>query len=457
MRISVPSRAFLFRWKFLFAVLSICICAISLFPSLSMAETDEEYKERYGPLNMGTLIGRSIEEYIAYQQNEGKNETEVMGRGYMIDEILLHQWIITRSMVHGFTGFQQALDRMRSEEVSKAIMLPTAQAVEDTRAVFAGELPKTLKISDVDLNDSFIQNSSIFAAHKRYTDILEEVNKGGFFGGETIFKKMQFIGAILLVLTSMISLGFLAWKSFTGDEPVGGTEWFKGFFRLMFLFLFIMFIGKITIFGLSMADGIKGYILTASFPAGANGMSVVMDLMDARMDFMSIKMSMSITDFFTSGVSTLLAYGLGWIAYFLASAAIFVLIIAGDVMMALTVILGPIVCALSLLPGYENTLGNWFKGYTTLLFYGPLAAVYVLLLVAIMTIGIDTSPLSLIIISVAYIQGAMQIPHMARNLSGTVMAGLAIGISAMPAKIAASGVSAGVSAGARSAGRALRS
>lgn len=440
--------------KHLFLFVLPLLLAMAFFGSGNAEANDWKatYDEKYGALNMNEFIGRSIQDYIAFQQKGGKQETEVMGRGYLIDNVLMSQWVITRSVVYGFSNFQSALSRMRSDEVTKAIMLPTAQTFEDAdfteRNAYAvpGSPPqaaRTLTINDVDLSDPRIQDSSIYQAHKRYTDILDEVNQGGFFSGDTIFKKMQFVGVMLLAVSVMVKLALMAYKAFIEQETVLGVAWFRAIFNFLVLMFLIMYAGRIAMFGISLSDDIKNLILGWSFQ-GANGISTVMDLMDSRMEFISIKMSFSFVDFLKSAATTFLTYGLGWLGYFLASGAIFVLIIAGDVMMGLTVILAPVVCALSLIPGYEDSIGGWLKNYISLLFYGPLAAVYVILLVGIMSIGMDTSPVAFIIITIAYVMGAVQIPSMARNLSGTVLAGVALSISAMPVNLAAKGVSGGL-------------
>lgn len=433
-------------------LLLVCIffAVLSLFPASAEANWEADYEKNYGKLDMNDFIGKSIQDYIAFQQKGGKTNTEVMGRGYLIDNILLNQWVITRSVVHGFSNFQSAIDRMMSDDVSKAIMLPTAQTLADSGADWtlfstfkpAESAPK-LTISDVNLNAPIIRDSNILQAHKKYVSILEDVNKGGFFGGPTIFRKMQLVGMMLLFMTTMIKLAMMAYRHFVEDDTIHGVAWFRVFFKMIALMFLIMYAGRIAMFGISMSDSIKGLVLNGAF-SGGNGIDTVMSLMDARMDYVSIKMSFSFLDFISGSISSFLAYGLGWIGYFLASGALFILIVAGDVMMGLTVIMAPIICALTFLPGFENSIGNWMKSYITLLFYGPLAAVYAVLLVAIMTIGIDTSPVVFIIISVSFIMGATQIPHMAKNLSGTVMAGLAITIASMPIKFAAAGVSGGL-------------
>ena len=431
-------------------VLFLLLLAV-IFPAPASAGWEDTYEQDYGPLDMGQFIGKSIEEYIVFQQKKGKRETEVMGRGYLIDNILTSQWVITRSVIHGFDNFQSALDRMRSDDVTKAIVYPHARTLHDTDTDSnwfalgtAGqgvtEAKEELRLEDVDLNDQRLTDSGPYQAHKNYTDILEEVDRGGFFRGATIFRKMQFFGMLLLFTAVMIKLALMAYGLLVDDDPPESVAWFRIFFKMILLMFIIMYSGRMIMFGISMADSVKNVILNGAF-AGGNGMDTVMDLMDARMDYASTKMSMDLGTFITESVSTFIAYGLGWVGYFLASGALFVLIIAGDVLMGLSATVFPIVCALTLIPGFENSIGNWIKTYISLLFYGPLAAVYAVLLVGILTIGIDTSPVVFIIISVAFVMGAAQIPEMARGLSGTVLAGMAIGIASLPVSAISGGVS----------------
>lgn len=429
---------------------AVLLCLFSVFILLCplsgpLSAKEDTYMEDYGPLDMGDFIGRSIEEYIAWQQLDGKTNTEVMGRGYLIDNVLMKQWVITRSLVHGFTGFQAAIDRMRSDEVTRAIVYPEILSLWEKKAERGFLGPRTPKptLESIDINSEEVKALSTYQAHKRYTDILEEVDRGGFFGGETIFKKMQFFGIILLAAGIMVHLCTLAYRSFIEQDTVLPINWFRAILRFITLMFLIIYSGRIAMFGISMADQIKGSVLNGAFP-GMNGMTVMMDIMDAKMDFIAIKMSFSLEDFLTSIASKFVQYGFGYVAYFLASGALFILIIGADVMMGLSVILAPVICTLSLIPGYESVIGTWFKGYISLLFYGPLAAVFVVLLTAITAIGIDTSPITFIIVSVAFILGTVQIPNMARELSGTVLAGMAISVASIPIRIASSGVSSGV-------------
>lgn len=420
------------------------------------ADWEQEYERDYGALDMASYIGGSLDNYIDFQRQPGKRETEVLGRGYLIDNILIHQWVITRSVIHGFTGFQAAIDRIRSDYVIQAILFPTARTLHDAdtdsgwfasgtagQGVTQGK--KELRIEDVDLTDERLTRSGPYVAHTNYTRVLEQVNQQGFFSGDTIFKKIQYFAIILLGIAVMVRLTVMAHAIFNGDPPLP-VEWLRLFLKMIFLLLIMIYSGRMIMFGISMADSIKKMILNGAF-AGGNGMDTVMGLVDARMEYADSKMSTSLWRVLTGDLSSFFLNWLSWLAYLLASGSLFVLMIVGDVMMALSAVIFPFVCVFALIPGYEANFPSWIRSYLSLLFYGPLAAVYAVLLVAILTIGIDTSPLAFIVVAVAYALGAAQIPRLAKNLGGAGLAGLAVEIASVPSAVAMTTVRTVVSAG----------
>jgi len=420
------------------------------------ADWEQTYERDYGALDMADYVGKSLEGYIKFQQREGKRETEVLGRGYLIDNILTNQWIITRSVIHGFTGFQAAIDRIRSDQVTQAILYPTAKILHDmdtdtgwfaTGSAGQGvtQAKKELRITDVDLTDERLTRTSAYQAHTNYTRILEQVNQRGFFSGDTIFKKIQAFAVILLGIAVMVRLAFMAFKIFDGGEPPLPVEWFRLFIRLALLLFIMLFSGRMIMFGISMADSVKNMIIEGAF--AGQGMDVALDLIDARMDYVDSTMSGNLLQLITGEISNFILNWLSWLAYACASMAIFLLLIVGDIVMALMTVILPLVCVFAIIPGYEDNFPGWIRNYLSLLFYGPLASVYAVLLVAILTIGIDTSPFAFIIIAIAYIVGAWQIPKLAQNLGTGTLAGMAIAIASLPTDIAMTAVKTAATAG----------
>lgn len=419
------------------------------------ADWETTYERDYGALDMADYVGKSLEGYIKFQQREGKRETEVLGRGYLIDNILTSQWVITRSVIHGFTNFQAAIDRIRSDYVIQAILFPTARTLHDAdtdsgwfasgtagQGVTQGK--KELRIEDVDLTDERLTRTSAYQAHTNYTKILEQVNQQGFFSGDTIFKKIQAFAVILLGIAVMVKLALMAYKTLEGEPPLP-VEWFRLFIRLALLLFIMLFSGRMIMFGISMADSVKNMILEGAF--AGQGMDVALDLIDARMDYVDSTMSGNLLQLITGEISNFILNWLSWLAYACASMAIFLLLIVGDIVMALMTVILPLVCVFAIIPGYEDNFPGWIRNYLSLLFYGPLASVYAVLLVAILTIGIDTSPLAFIIIAIAYIVGAWQIPKLAKNLGTGALAGMAIAIASLPTDIAMTAVKTAATAG----------
>jgi hypothetical protein len=116
----------------------------------------------------------------------------------------------------------------------------------------------------------------------------------------------------------------------------------------------------------------------------------------------------------------------------LTEASIYVLVIFTDLMMAFTAALLPLTIFLFYWPYNEEALIKWVKSYITLLFYGPLTAVYTILLVALQVYLLsDTSAVVFILLCIAMVGGAAQIPKLAAGLTGVVLGPLALGMAAM--------------------------
>lgn len=407
------------------------VLLLLFFPVFGGGAAFASGEDDYGPVPLGRMMIKSIEKYVMFQQNIDKNATYEMGRGYYIDMVFENRWMLTRAVMNGFAGAREGLDALRDERTIKAILLPLARSLKirgksDVLLDKARKERANMTVDQVSLDDPALLDSSQYKSHQKYIGILEDLEKGGFFssGSGTIFNKMKFFGFFLLGVTFMASLAWKAYGMFTGGNYADGASWFKAFFKFMILTMSLQFLGKFMIFGISMSDAIRNIVLNSAF-GGSSGMEVIGDLLDARMAMLNTQMTMSFMSVLGASAAKILAVVVGWTAYILAGASICVLIIISDVMMALAAVMGPAVLALSLLPNFDDAFGSWLRGYFTLLFYGPLAAVFLVLMVGILIIGVDTSPAAFIIICVAYIMGATQVPKFANGMTGMVLAGTA--------------------------------
>jgi len=100
----------------------------------------------------------------------------------------------------------------------------------------------------------------------------------------------------------------------------------------------------------------------------------------------------------------------------------------------LSIIMAPVALLVALIPGQEKFVASWVRGYLTLLFWPPLAAIYSILAVIIMVVSIDTSTFVYVGVSIAYIIGASKIPNISEGLSTAAVATVAITVATMPSK-----------------------
>lgn len=399
-------------------------------------------------INVTQTISDKMKQKMDEAINGAVDDVKITDKGFLLEGVMSNQWIITRAVMNGFGDIGNTISQLESAEFKKAAILDTliASYKQMNRTEGSGSLGlgsggydvNGLRnyINSVDVS-KFEGTSAVLEAQKAFTGELRELQKLGFFGGgaDSVFSKTRMIAFYLLIISVMARLAFMAYESIVKQQHPP-LAWFRVFFKFAILILILIYMNKMILFGISMSDSVRDMITNSSFGNVESAGDVVGRLLRAKVDYLGIDPAISITDLFGKSASMLLAQFLGWLSYFIAAAVLFVIVLLGDIMMALTAVVGPLICALSLMPSFENNFGHWFKGYITLLFYGPLAAVYSVMLVAILTIGLDTSALAFIIISVSYIIGATNVPNMAKNLSGTVLAGLAIGLASMPTKFA---------------------
>lgn len=446
-----------------YLLLAIAVFLIS-FPFSAGADEENPYRT---PVKIGEGLDKKINQRMEEAIKGVVSGKAVIDRGFLLEGMMSNQWIITRSVVNGFGNIADTINYLKSDDVKRATIADLvvadarreAHAQRDLKRVYTEEelRDKIKKINPA----TFAGSSQALNAQKAFTDELEKLQAIGFFGTgkaggpKSILDKTKMIAFFILGISLMSRLAFMAYESIV-KQSVPPLGWFRVFFKFMALLLIIIFLPNMIMFGVSMSDSIRNFISNTSFGNVDSAGDIVGKLLRAKVDYLGIDPSTSILSIVGSTASMLIASFLGWLSYFIAAAVIFVIVLLGDIMMSLTAVVGPLIAAISLMPSFEANFGNWFKGYITLLFYGPLAAVYSVMLVAILTIGLDTSALAFIIISVAYIVGATNIPNMSKSMSGTVLAGLAIGLASMPMKFATGALTAGAGGAVRSVGAATK-
>lgn len=157
----------------------------------------------------------------------------------------------------------------------------------------------------------------------------------------------------------------------------------------------------------------------------------------------------------TSGLKYFGTYIISSIATALANAILTVLIVLADVMMAITLALGPLVIALSFIPQFENFLQQWIKGYVTFLFYQPLASIFQILNIVMMAVTLDSGFTPYLILCFCFIGACLKIPNIADGLSTSAVMSVASMMAIAPGKFTLQQTAAGAGQGISSAARGI--
>lgn len=348
---------------------------------------------------------------------------------YLMD----NRWMMTRMVLHGIvpSGFDGAVVEMRNQTK----IMAEINSLADSK-LNAGGGNSGLGIGS-DLTGIEEYNN------KRVEDYAETVSQvynelkdlPGFGSGNTIFDRTQSIGYLVLLIGIMARIVFAAYKVLTHQE-VKAYETITVLVKAMVLLLVIANLRGMIVGGLDMSDAAASAI-SGGDPSGI--MTAAQEMLTIRSNIAAISDGNSGAFLSIPSVRDIV----GFLAYRIAAAVIYVLLILGDVMMAITSAVGPIVIGISTIPAFERYMGQWIRSFITFMFYGPLAVVYCILLVGIMAVGIDSSFLTFIVICIAYIIGATKVPSMSENMSGAALAGMAMGMAAMPALAAKAGLGVG--------------
>ena len=417
------------------------------------AENKSDFQGRYmSPLDLSEKAREQLGRYEQIQQEALDNikaggvpsipQDSMSKKGYLLDNIVANRWVITRGVVWGFEGISSLRELIASPANLDAIGF--SEMMTNLRNEKAQDLhfTQTTNISEAEI-ESYKEKTrqDIAERYSTYIQSFENLEKTGFFGhgdgAKSIYDKSLFVGIILLTLTTMARMGWMAYTNMIkGEGNSNPMVWTQIFIKFVFLLLLLMFMKKIIFGGIAFSDLVRDFIAVGASPDGGSAFEIISDLLKARLAMTGASSSTSFINLIRAGVGQVFGRLFTYIGYALASVILYVILILSDVLMSLSCITAPIVIALSMAPTFEHSLSSWVKGYITLLFYGPLAAVYAIILIVIMMIGLDSSALAFILISIVYIMGATQIPHMAKSLSGTVLAGTAIALATAPMKLA---------------------
>lgn len=364
-------------------------------------------------------------------------------------------WLITRALVYGFTGLGEAEKTINSwvtfkdnnfigsikkgspawmlaksaDLASKAATIPSggiAGGISDMkfRVETDGETLMVPLKAQIQIKD--LLKVSKFASGLK--------NVSGIQAEDSIYDRSLAISRVIWSVIFVVQIIWTAYKMLiAGENKDMITTIFKG----MFVFISLFFIREIAMIGVSISTALGDAMLGGTDVAHA--VSDISEIVELKQNIVSASSSGFLKGFAADLIIT--------ISGLVARAVVYVMFILSDVMVAITIVIGPWMIVLSMLPFCENWISHWVKSFITFLFYRPLACLLCVVLYIVGLTGLDVGLVELMITCIVFVMAAVKVPSMAENMGGAAAA-VGAGMTGMVGK----GLKAGASLGAHAAG-----
>lgn len=364
-------------------------------------------------------------------------------------------WLITRALVYGFTGLGEAEKTINSwvtfkdnnfigsikkgspawmlaksaDLASKAATIPSggiAGGISDMkfRVKTDGETLMVPLEAQIQIKD--LLKVSKFASGLK--------NVPGIQAEDSIYDRSLAISRVIWSVIFVVQIVWTAYKMLiAGENKDMITTIFKG----MFVFISLFFIREIAMIGVSISTALGDAMLGGTDVAHA--VSDISEIVELKQNIVSASSSGFLKGFAADLIIT--------ISGLVARAVVYAMFILSDVMVAITIVIGPWMIVLSMLPFCENWISHWVKSFITFLFYRPLACLLCVVLYIVGLTGLDVGLVELMITCIVFVMAAVKVPSMAENMGGAAAA-VGAGMTGMVGK----GLKAGASLGAHAAG-----
>lgn len=368
-------------------------------------------------------------------------------------------WLITRALVYGFTGLGEAEKTINSwvtfkdnnfigsikkgspawmlaksaDLASKAATIPSggiAGGISDMkfRVETDGETLMVPLEAQIQIKD--LLKVSKFASGLK--------NVPGIQAEDSIYDRSLAISRVIWSVIFVVQIIWTAYKMLiAGENKDMITTIFKG----MFVFISLFFIREIAMIGVSISTALGDAMLGGTDVAHA--VSDISEIVELKQNIVSASSSGFLKGFAADLIIT--------ISGLVARAVVYVMFILSDVMVAITIVIGPWMIVLSMLPFCENWISHWVKSFITFLFYRPLACLLCVVLYIVGLTGLDVGLVELMITCIVFVMAAVKVPSMAENMGGAAAA-VGAGMTGMVGKGLKAGASLGAGAGAVVAG-----
>ena len=426
----------------------------------SVTEAAARSLDDYGPINLAEEYKKAKQQADQKGQNPNVNQGNPnFSNGNISNEARItsmltyltnNKWMITRSMLFGFTNIEETKKELGDVHGFRMVMQDKAGAISPVDMLF---FPSIIVKQTQGLSGIVAESMT----GKPYAEQVKEVVDSVFDipymdanGDETLYERVRTIGYILLIVFFIGRMAFILIKNVTTDdrhdEQYGmALEIREVMTYFVILALLMTYTPTIMKFIMWFSDLFRDILM------GFNTKDGIGDIMESyailsyiKGKIVGLQTEFSVWNFLVSPGDWLRGV-VAWFCYVLCSGVLFIIVILADAMIGITAILTPLILAISILPMSASWRVNYYHSLFKFSLYIPLAGLYAIVMCYIHTMIPNISFMPYVCISYAFFWAASKIPTMAEHMSGTVFAPesskLGGSIAHTPSKLARYGAS----------------
>lgn len=397
----------------------------------------ETYKSYFSPIDMAAQTQKILKiQKQSMGKSDAENENDARATK-MFNSLGAHNFLLSRIVLYGIDNIDAAAEMVESQgnyvlsenrkrqQKAQEIMTDRAKGKKNYGNAFQHKQSSYLNYENTseDFNKGkVLNNSQVQYLQKSYKNIAVSL-KGiflipGMDSKFTLYNRVSIIGFFILVICSFVRLCFIFYDICIGKGGAPGK--FIGLiqsFLLYFLYIFFMRLGVSALMLGSLA--VRDVIIGAS---GGDITSIIDDVRE--FSYLRAKLvsgmdpNASLFSLIFTNLGTWISGWVSYLTYAITACIVYVMVILGDVMMAITLATAPIVAALSMIPAFKGWFGYTLNSFVTFSLYMPAAGVYLLSIAMVQALMPSISFAAFICISIGFFFGAVQIPNIASSLSG---------------------------------------
>lgn len=266
------------------------------------------------------------------------------------------------------------------------------------------------------------------------------VGFSGAAGKETVFTRTRTIAFVILYAAFFLRMFYIIFAKLTGNVGWGGMSPMALVLKMLMLTIAILAVPNIATFGMNVSDSARNYILdhNEKNPGFSPAQNTI--LLSNHLAEISRKAATALGGREDIQVRTwiteLILQGIAYICSVLVSAVLGTMLLLGDVMLGIVCVTAPLILAMSIVPSCENWLAQLANSYVGFLLYGPMAALYMMLMVIAAVAYPSATMIIFITLSMIYVKITPRLPDMCEGMSALAISAVVASMSAMPAHTA---------------------